>query len=93
MPSYIIDANLPSKIKYWYGEEFIHVLKINATWNDEDIWQYAKQHQLIIVTKDKDFSVKQIAEGSPPQLVHIKFGNVKLNDFAKRIETIWQEVL
>ncbi len=92
MGNFIIDANLPSKIPCWSGNNFMHVLKINAAWEDEEIWQFAKQHNLIIVTKDKDFSVKQILEGSPPKLVHIKFGNLKLNEFSKRIEAVWQEV-
>lgn len=85
-------CRLPSKIQCWSGGAFVHVLKINPQWNDSDIWTYAKQHEFTIVTKDKDFTVKQLIEGSPPKIVHIKFGNVKFNDFANRIETIWKEV-
>ncbi len=75
---------MPFNIQCWHGKDFLHVLKMNATWNDEEIWKYAKQHNLIIVTKDKDFSVKQIVEiveGCTPKLVHIKFGNLKLKNF------------
>lgn len=92
MPSYIVGANLPFKIQCWSSNAFVHVLKINPKWDDKEIWQYAKQNQLTIITKDKDFSVKQITEESPPKLVHIKFGNLKFNDFSNRIETVWQEI-
>jgi len=92
MPAYIVDANLPFKVQRWSNKNFVHVVKINSWWKDEEIWNYAKQNHLTIITKDKDFSVKQIKEGSPPKLVHIKFGNLKFADFVNRIEAVWEEV-
>lgn len=91
-PVFIIDANLPLKVPVWDSTRFLHVLKINPEWNDTEIWNYAKQKQLVIVSKDKDFSLLQIKEGSPPKLVHIKFGNFKFNLFIERIEAVWQQV-
>lgn len=92
MPQFLIDANLPFKISCWKSDRFLHVLKINPLWDDNEIWQYALIHKLTIVSKDKDFSVKQFIEGSPPKLVHIKFGNLKLSDFINRVEHVWNDV-
>ncbi len=85
---FIIDANLPFHVSVWGNSSFVFVLRINPSRDDEAIWAYAAQNELIIVTKDKDFLVKQAIAGSPPKVVHIKFGNLKLKSFVERIEAV-----
>lgn len=63
MHEFIIDANLPFKISKWQGDRFVHVLKIDPLWEDNEIWDYARKNNLIIVTKDKDFLLKQLIHG------------------------------
>ena len=92
MPEFLVDANLPFRISKWKNDKFIYVLNINPLWNDEEIWDYAKTNNLIIVTKDKDFRVKQIMQGFPPKVIHIKFGNLKLNEFENVINECWDKV-
>ena len=89
MPEFIVDANLPFRISEWQNELFEHVVNINPLWNDEEIWTYAKTNSLVIITKDKDFRLKQIMHGTPPKIIHIKFGNLKLNEFEKVINLCW----
>ena len=90
--TYLIDANLPFRVPRWQNDAFRFVVKLNPAWDDEQIWEYAKEHGLVIVTKDKDFIVKQAIAGAPPIVVHVRFGNLKLADFISRIETVWPEV-
>ncbi len=90
---FLIDANLPFNVPVWKHDSFAFVLKINPAWDDDEIWNYAKGEKLTIVTKDKDFLVKQAITGSPPKVVHIKYGNLKLKAFVERIEIVWQEVV
>lgn len=90
---FLIDANLPAKVPVWTGDNFVSVLSINPAWDDDEIWQYAKHHNLVIVTKDKDFIVKQLTFGVPPKVVHIKFGNLKLKPFIERIAMVWPDVI
>jgi predicted nuclease of predicted toxin-antitoxin system len=92
MPEFIVDANLPFKISKWQSNRFVHVLKINPMWDDDEIWNYAYHGNLIIITKDKDFRLKQIIHGSPPKVIHIKFGNVILSEFEKIILLCWEQV-
>lgn len=91
-PAFLIDANLPLKVACWTGPRFLHVHELGARWSDAEIWSYARQHHLTIVSKDKDFLLLQIKEGSPSQLVHIKFGNLKFTQFIERIEVVWPSV-
>lgn len=92
MPEFLIDANLPFKISKWQDDRFEHVLKINPLWDDDEIWDYAYNNNLIIIPKDKDFRLKQLIKGVPPKVIHIKFGNLKLREFEKIIYACWEQV-
>jgi predicted nuclease of predicted toxin-antitoxin system len=54
MAVYLIDANLPYNFSLWSGTDYIHVRDIDDEWSDTRIWEYAKQNDLTIVTKDAD---------------------------------------
>ena len=92
MSDFLIDANLPAKISIWQNQRFVHVITLDPCWDDEAIWQYARTNNLTIISKDKDFLIQQLLKGAPPKIVHIKFGNMKLNDFIYAIEACWSEV-
>ena len=53
MAKYLIDANLPYYFILWNNTDYIHIKDLNDTWSDEQIWDYAKQNNLTIITKDK----------------------------------------
>ena len=42
---------------------------------DQDIWDYAKTHSLIIVSKDNDFQQLFSERGFPPAVVKLSIGN------------------
>lgn len=92
MPKYLIDVNLPYYFQLWNNPAFIHQKDINDTATDQDIWEYARQQELIIISKDKDFSLKLMAYGPPPKLIHRKFGNVKMKDFFHILTKCWPDV-
>ncbi len=89
MKKYLVDANLPSKIKIWRTDEFESVNRLNDEWTDGEIWDYAKQNNLTIISKDSDFSHRIIVSVPPPKIIHIKIGNIKLRDFNSAIEKLW----
>lgn len=43
--------------------------------SDREIWQYAKDHGYVIVTKDSDYHELSILYGAPPQVIWLKTGN------------------
>ncbi len=92
MPEYLVDVNLPYYFSLWKSSDFIHQKDIDDEWSDETIWQYAKEKSLIIVTKDKDFSVKQMINGAPPKVIHIRFGNVDMKTFFQILSSCWNDV-
>ncbi len=53
-----------------------HVSKIGLdTALDRVVWEYARQHNYMIVTKDADFSEMSLLLGFPPKVIWICRGN------------------
>lgn len=92
MAKYLIDANLPYYFSLWNNPDYIHVNDLNDAWSDEKIWDYAKEHNLVIITKDADFSIKVLYLGAPPKVIHLRFGNLKIADFHKAISKNWETI-
>jgi len=93
MPKYLIDVNLPYHFSLWNSPDFIHQKDINDEWTDEQIWEYAKLNDLTIITKDSDFSNKIILRKPPPRVIHLRFGNMKMNEFHNFVTSVWIEVI
>ncbi|HEV7642357.1 MAG TPA: DUF5615 family PIN-like protein [Pyrinomonadaceae bacterium] len=92
MSKFLVDANLPFKIKVWRSDNFEFVVLINDEWTDDEVWGYARENGFIIITKDADFSHRVMIDRNSPSVVHIKVGNMKLRDFEKFILDVWREV-
>jgi predicted nuclease of predicted toxin-antitoxin system len=54
---------------------------------DIEIWQYAHDHDYMIVTKDADFSEFGIVKGFPPKIIWVRRGNCSTQE----IEAILRE--
>lgn len=52
MATFLIDANLPYYFSLWHSDDYIHQNDIDDTWTDKQIWDYAQEHNLTIITKD-----------------------------------------
>lgn len=92
MPRYVIDVNLPYYFSLWRGQDYVHLRDVNDEWSDLEVWTYAKQQNLTIISKDADFSARALAEPPPPRVIHIRFGNLKMREFHQRISGIWSAV-
>lgn len=60
---------------------------------DREIWEYAGEHDLIVVSKDSDFRQLAFLHGPPPKVVWLRVGNAStaqiatvLLDHVERIE-------
>ena len=60
---------------------------------DSEIWEYAKQGNLTIVTKDTDFSDKIMLSKPPPRVIHIRFGNMRMKEFYQHMLKSWPEIM
>ncbi len=52
-------------------------VKLDAA-EDAAIWQFAKEHNGVIISKDEDFHALAIRQASiPPQVVWVRLGNCR----------------
>ena len=89
MPKYLIDVNLPYRFTLWNGVDYMHQFDLGDEWSDEQIWDYAKNHGLTIISKDADFSNKILFRTPPPRVIHIRTGNMRMKDFHAFLNSVW----
>ena len=77
MVKYLIDENLPAYLPALNSDFFVHVSEIPFVDLDSDIWQYALNNELTIVTKDSDFYFRYLSSNNYPKVIWIKTGNKK----------------
>ncbi|MEM7697851.1 MAG: DUF5615 family PIN-like protein [Verrucomicrobiota bacterium] len=46
---------------------------------DEEIWTFANNNGMPVVSKDSDFSERAILRGSPPKVIWLRIGNCSTN--------------
>jgi predicted nuclease of predicted toxin-antitoxin system len=92
MARYLIDANLPRWFSLWSGSECEFVHDIGPTWTDTEIWNHAAANGLTIVSKDADFSERVLLSADGPHVIHIRVGNLTMQDFHGYLTGIWGDV-
>jgi predicted nuclease of predicted toxin-antitoxin system len=92
MNGFLLDENLPSKIQFAPSLPIIHVSALGKSPNDTEIWQYAKEQNLVIITKDVDFSDRLMLDSNPPKVVHLRFGNIRKREFHRFLAYIWPQI-
>lgn len=93
MAKFLIDANLPYRFSIWHGRDFIHQFDLGDEWTDQKIWNYARKNKLTVVTKDTDFSNLVMTSTPPPKVIHLKIGNMKINELHAFIHKTWEEIV
>ena len=56
------------------GSQHVRVCGLGAA-DDAEIWDYAKNNGLIIVTKDSDFQERSVLLGAPPKIIWLRTRN------------------
>jgi len=60
--------------------------------SDTLLWRYALERELVIVSKDADFSHRMMTTSPPPWVVHLRFGNLRRRDFHALLARLWPRV-
>lgn len=59
---------------------------------DEDIWDYARVHGFIVVSKDSDFQQRGLLHGNPPKLVWLRLGNCTRRQVVQLVSSREQDI-
>lgn len=92
MNGFLFDENLPANIETTLSLPITHVASLGKSLTDTKIWEHAKQNNLIIVTKDTDFSDRIIISRPPPKVIHLRFGNMRKRDFHAFLRKVWPKI-
>jgi predicted nuclease of predicted toxin-antitoxin system len=80
----LFDQNLSPKLVDRLVDLFpdsSHVLSVGLDCADDDqVWEFARQNVLAIVTKDDDFNNLSVLRGHPPKIVWLQLGNCTTDD-------------
>ena len=59
---------------------------------DLNVWEYARDHGHIIVTKDADFSELGLLRGFPPKVIWIRRGNCSTADIGELLRDNYEVI-
>jgi len=76
---FIVDAQLPPALAQCLtrlGHEAEHVVNVGLLGaDDRSIQQYADEHNLVVITKDEDFTANLFLQKNNPAVIWLRVGN------------------
>ncbi len=89
MNGFLLDENLPRRLTFTPSLPVVFSTSLGDSPSDTALWSYGREHTLVIVTKDADFSDRIMQAAPPPWIVHLRFGNLRRNDFHSLLARMW----
>ena len=82
----LFDQNLSPRLPRLLHDIFpgsIHVREAALHESDDTlVWDYAKEHGHVIVSKDSDFQQRSLLLGAPPKFIWLRLGNCSVAESA-----------
>jgi predicted nuclease of predicted toxin-antitoxin system len=88
----LIDENLPADLSRTLGAECVHVTDLGGRLTDQEMWDYARDHHLTILTKDADFFDLMSLRGAPPKVIWVRTGNLRRTALESMLRDRWLEI-
>jgi predicted nuclease of predicted toxin-antitoxin system len=92
LKGFLFDENLPQNISFSPMLPVCHARSLGVSAADSMLWQHARENELVIVSKDADFSHRMMLASPPPWVVHLRIGNLRRADFHAFLARIWPQV-
>ena len=89
---FLFDENLPQRIPFAPALPVTHVEALGRSLDDAAVWSHALANELVIVSKDADFSERILLAQPPPWVVHLRIGNMRRRDFHAFLARVWPQV-
>ena len=92
MKGILLDENIPTRLAFVPSLPIIHSTDLGFSVSDTFIWEYARTHSLVILTKDADFSNRMFVSSPPPWVVHLRFGTMRKKEFHLLLGKVWPRI-
>jgi predicted nuclease of predicted toxin-antitoxin system len=80
----LFDQNLSPRLVKLLDDVFpqsAHVFPLGlGEAEDTEVWEYGRENEFVLVTKDADFGDLSILRGFPPKVIWIRRGNCRTSD-------------
>jgi predicted nuclease of predicted toxin-antitoxin system len=61
--------------------------------SDRTVWELARDHQCLVVSKDGDFHRLAVLRGAPPKFIWIRLGNCRTRDVADVLRSHYEDIM
>ena len=80
----LLDQNLSPRLlraleSLYPGSSHVRLIGLRDA-GDDLVWDYARDHDFIIVSKDSDFHQRSLLIGFPPKVIWIRLGNAATSE-------------
>lgn len=89
---FLIDENLPYQLGQILRINALHATRVSEQPTDTELWNYAKDNDLIILTKDTDFFDRLLLNGPPPKVIWVRLGNIRKQDLIETLVRRWPDI-
>jgi predicted nuclease of predicted toxin-antitoxin system len=92
----LLDENLSPRLVASIGDQYpgsAHVEDCGLlAASDEQVWRFALENGLTILTKDSDFSERSVLDGCPPKVIWLRIGNCKTAQAGLALRSSFSEI-
>lgn len=92
MKGFLLDENLPTRLTFSPSLPVCHAREFGGNPTDGELWDLSGASQWVIVTKDTDFSDRILVSMPPPWIVHLRFGNIRREEFHRFLASVWPQI-
>jgi predicted nuclease of predicted toxin-antitoxin system len=89
---FLLDENIPRRLTFIPSLAVTLSTALGSRPSDTAIWNHARDHELVIVTKDTDFSHRIMLAKPPPWIVHLRFGNLQRKQYHALLAKMWPHI-
>lgn len=89
---YLFDENVPRRLMFAPSLPVTNSSELGPHPTDAQLWAHAREHELVIVSKDSDFAARIMQSSPPPWIVHLRFGNLRRKDYHALLAKMWPKI-
>lgn len=93
MARFLVDANLPQTFNLWQSDDFLYANTLGGDVSDSYLWDYAREHSLTILSRDKDFADRIVHSNPHLKIIHFRLGNLRYADFRLFMKEHWEKII
>jgi predicted nuclease of predicted toxin-antitoxin system len=88
----LIDENLPASLASTLPLPCSHATDLGKQPPDRLLWQYAREKNWTILTRDADFFDRLMLDGPPPKVIWVRLGNIRKKDLETLLLRLWPQI-